>query len=100
MRAPTPVGQTIGEALVRSKTGYTVVSVERDGTLITDVFPITSDPSVTIISLFVSGPAWLTGQNGLIQTGLQLPAAFVLMGWVWFRRGHLGISLTIRSKLE
>jgi Trk K+ transport system NAD-binding subunit len=33
------VGQTIGEALVRSKTGCTVVGAERDGTVITDVGP-------------------------------------------------------------
>jgi membrane protease YdiL (CAAX protease family) len=64
------------------------------------VIPITSDPSVTIISLSVSGPAWLTGQTGLIQTGLQLPAALIMMGWVWFQTGHLGISPTIKSKLK
>jgi Trk K+ transport system NAD-binding subunit len=37
--APKLVGQTIGDALVRSKTGCTVVGVERDGTVITDVGP-------------------------------------------------------------
>ncbi|AXG08272.1 TrkA family potassium uptake protein (plasmid) [Haloplanus rubicundus] len=37
--APDLVGQTIGDALVRSKTGCTVVGVERDGTVITDVGP-------------------------------------------------------------
>lgn len=64
------------------------------------VFPIASDPSVTIIALSVSGPPWLTGQTGLIQAGLQLPAALVMMGWVWFQTGHLGISPTIKSKLK
>lgn len=64
------------------------------------VFPIASDPSATVIALSVSGPAWLTGQTGLIQTGLQLPAALILMGWVWFQTGHLGISPTIKSKLR
>jgi membrane protease YdiL (CAAX protease family) len=63
-------------------------------------FPIASDPPVSIIVLSVSGPAWLTGQTGLIQTGLQLPAALVMMGWVWFHMGHLGISPTIKSKLQ
>jgi Trk K+ transport system NAD-binding subunit len=41
VRTPAPklVGKKIGDALVRSKTGCTVVSVERDGTVITDVGP-------------------------------------------------------------
>jgi Trk K+ transport system NAD-binding subunit len=37
--APELVGQTLGGADVRSKTGCTVVGVERDGTIITDVGP-------------------------------------------------------------
>jgi len=37
--APKLVGQTVGDALVRSKTGCTVVGAERDGTVITDVGP-------------------------------------------------------------
>lgn len=37
--APELVGQTIGDALVRSKTGCTVVGVERDGTVVTNVGP-------------------------------------------------------------
>jgi Trk K+ transport system NAD-binding subunit len=37
--APELVGQTIGDADVRSKTGCTVVGVERNGTVITDVGP-------------------------------------------------------------
>jgi Trk K+ transport system NAD-binding subunit len=50
-RAPKLVGQTIGEALVRSKTGCTVVGVERDGTVITDVGPdlrVESDDELVI----------------------------------------------------
>lgn len=38
-QAPKLVGQTIGEALVRSKTDCTIVGVEREGTVITDVGP-------------------------------------------------------------
>ncbi|QOS13487.1 Abi/CAAX domain protein (plasmid) [Haloferax gibbonsii] len=64
------------------------------------VFPIASGSSVTIIALSVGGPAWLTGQTGLIQTGLQVLAALLIMGWVWFQTGHLGISPTIKSKLK
>jgi Trk K+ transport system NAD-binding subunit len=37
--APKLVGQTIGDADVRSKTGCTIVGVERNGTVITDVGP-------------------------------------------------------------
>ena len=37
--APELIGQTIGDADVRSKTGCTVVGVERNGTVITDVGP-------------------------------------------------------------
>jgi Trk K+ transport system NAD-binding subunit len=37
--APALVGRTIGDADVRSKTGCTVVGVERNGTVITDVGP-------------------------------------------------------------
>lgn len=37
--APELVGQTIGEALVRSKSGCTVVGLERDGDIIPDVGP-------------------------------------------------------------
>lgn len=64
------------------------------------VFPIASDPSVTLSSLSVSGPTWLTGQTGLIQTGLQVPAALVILAYVWWRTGHLGISPDIKSKLK
>jgi len=39
--APGLVGQTLAEALVRSRTGCTVVALERDGELLTDVGPDT-----------------------------------------------------------
>jgi Trk K+ transport system NAD-binding subunit len=38
-RAPELAGQTIGEADIRTRTGCTVVGIERDGTVITDVSP-------------------------------------------------------------
>jgi K+/H+ antiporter YhaU regulatory subunit KhtT len=37
--APGLVGQRIGDALVRTKTGCTVVAIERDGELLTAVGP-------------------------------------------------------------
>jgi len=37
--APALVGQTLGDALVRTKTGCTVVAVERDGDLLTSIGP-------------------------------------------------------------
>jgi Trk K+ transport system NAD-binding subunit len=37
--APQLVGQTIGDAEIRSETGCTVIGVERNGTVITDVGP-------------------------------------------------------------
>jgi Trk K+ transport system NAD-binding subunit len=37
--APGLVGSTLGEADVRSRTGCTIVGVERDGTILTDVGP-------------------------------------------------------------
>ena len=40
-RAPSLVGKTLEEALVRSRTGCTVVAIERDGTLQTNVGPDT-----------------------------------------------------------
>ena len=39
MVAPELVGQTVGDAAVRSKTGCTIVGVERNGTVITDIGP-------------------------------------------------------------
>ncbi|WP_423751371.1 potassium channel family protein [Salinirarus marinus] len=38
-RAPALVGRTIGDALVRSKTGCTVVAIERNGDVLTEVGP-------------------------------------------------------------
>jgi Trk K+ transport system NAD-binding subunit len=37
--APELVGQTVSDAAVRSKTGCTIVGVERNGTVITDIGP-------------------------------------------------------------
>ncbi|WP_049984776.1 potassium channel family protein [Halobellus rufus] len=41
MQAPAIVGQTLGEADVRAKAGATVVAIERDGDVLTDVGPQT-----------------------------------------------------------
>jgi Trk K+ transport system NAD-binding subunit len=41
-RVPALVGETIGEANIRSKTGCTVVTIERDGEAITDIGPETT----------------------------------------------------------
>jgi membrane protease YdiL (CAAX protease family) len=64
------------------------------------VVPLTSDQSLIIIPLSVSGPAWLTGQTGLIQTGLQIPAALGILGYFWWRTGRVGVAPRIRSKLD
>jgi membrane protease YdiL (CAAX protease family) len=64
------------------------------------VVPLTSDQSLIIIPLSVSGPAWLTGQTGLIQTGLQIPAALGILGYLWWRTGRVGVAPRIRSKLD
>lgn len=64
------------------------------------VFSTPSEPSVIVISLAVTGPAWLTGQTGLIQTGLQIPAALAMMGYLWWRTGNIGISSNIKAKLK
>ena len=39
MQAPQLAGKTVGEALIRSKTGCTVVGVERNGDVLTDIGP-------------------------------------------------------------
>ncbi|MGQ4555675.1 NAD-binding protein [Halobellus sp. GM3] len=41
MRAPKITGRTIGDADIRAKTGCTVVAIDRDGTIVTDVGPDT-----------------------------------------------------------
>lgn len=64
------------------------------------VFPMNADPLVAVVSLSGTGPTWLTGQTGLIQTGLQVPAAFVMIGYLWWRTGNLGISPEIKAKLR
>lgn len=65
----------------------------------TYVFPTAADPSVAVLSLTVHGPSWLIGRTGLIQTGLQLPAALAILAYIWWRAGNLGISPVIESKL-
>jgi membrane protease YdiL (CAAX protease family) len=64
------------------------------------VVPISSDQSLVVVPLSVSGPAWLTGQTGLIQTGLQIPAALGILGYLWWRTGRVGVAPRIRSKLD
>lgn len=64
------------------------------------VFPLGSDLSVTVVSLSVSGPTWLTGQTGFVHTALLLLAALALLGGVWIRTGGLGIDPRMRSKLR
>jgi len=59
------------------------------------VFPTASDPSVALIALSVSGPRWLAGQTGIVQTGLQLPAALAIFGYLWWRTNKLGVSLDV-----
>jgi membrane protease YdiL (CAAX protease family) len=63
------------------------------------VFPTTLDPAVAIIPVTVDGPVWVVGQSGAIQTGLHLPAALTIVGYVWWRSGRIGISPKIQSLL-
>jgi membrane protease YdiL (CAAX protease family) len=64
------------------------------------VVPISSEQSLVVVPLSVTGPAWLTGQTGLIQTGLQIPAALGILGYLWWRTGRVGVAPRIRSKLD
>lgn len=64
------------------------------------LLPMTPDPSVVAVPLSVSGPAWLTSQTGLIQTGLLIPAALGILGYLWWRTGRVGVAPRIRSKLH
>jgi membrane protease YdiL (CAAX protease family) len=64
------------------------------------IVPISSDQSPVVVPLSVSGPAWLTGQTGLIQTGLQIPAALGILGYFWWRTGRVGVAPRMRSKLD
>jgi hypothetical protein len=57
------------------------------------VFPTASDPPVALIALAASGPGWLTGQTGIVQTGLQLSAALAMLGYLWWRTDKLGVCL-------
>ncbi len=63
------------------------------------VVPMTPDQSL-VVPLSVSGPAWLTGQTGLIQTGLQIPAALGIREYLWWRTGRVGVAPRIKSKLQ
>jgi membrane protease YdiL (CAAX protease family) len=64
------------------------------------VVPMNPNQSIVVVPLSVSGPAWLTGQTGLIQTGLQIPAAVGILGYLWWRTGRVGVAPRIRSKLH
>ena len=64
----------------------------------TYLFVTVQDPPVAIVPLTLQGPAWLTGQTGLVQTGLLLPAALTILVYVWWQYGTVGISPKIKSK--
>jgi membrane protease YdiL (CAAX protease family) len=64
------------------------------------VFPTAANPSFAVISLSVTGHEWLIAQTGLIQTGLQIPAAFAMISYLWWRTGSYSTSTDIKSKLE
>lgn len=65
-------------------TGFNFVS--------TYVFPTTLEPSASVFTLVVDGPTWFIGQSGLLQTGLLIPAAFAIIGYVWWQSGSIEIS--------
>lgn len=62
------------------------------------VFSTAADPTVAVLSFTVGGPTWLTGQTGVIQTGLLLPAALLMITYLWWRTGSLSISPETTSK--
>ncbi|NKE38091.1 CPBP family intramembrane metalloprotease [Natronococcus sp. JC468] len=64
-------------------TGFNFVS--------TYVFPTTLEPSVSVFTLVVGGPTWFIGQSGLLQTALLIPAAFAVIGYVWWQSGSIKI---------
>ena len=64
------------------------------------VVPMSPDQSLVVVPLSVSGPVWLTSQTGLIQTGLQVPAALGIVGYLWWRTGRVGVATRIRSTLH
>ncbi|WP_171006614.1 CPBP family intramembrane glutamic endopeptidase [Halalkalirubrum salinum] len=64
------------------------------------VFPTAADPSFAVISLSTTGPNWLISQTGLIPTALQIPAALVMISYLWWRAGTHSISIDITSKLK
>lgn len=63
------------------------------------LFSTAQDPDVAIILLTVEGPAWLTGQTGLVQTAILVPAAILILGYVWWRSRSIGISPAIKAKI-
>ena len=64
----------------------------------TYLFSTAQTPPVAVVPLTVQGPAWLTGQTGLVQTGLLLPAVLTILVYVWWQYGTVGISPKIKSK--
>ncbi|WP_161625240.1 CPBP family intramembrane glutamic endopeptidase [Halosimplex carlsbadense] len=64
------------------------------------VFPTAADPSFAVISLSTTGPDWLISQTGLIQAGLQIPAALAIVCYLWWRTGSYSISADITSRLK
>lgn len=63
------------------------------------LFSTAQNPSVAVIRLTTEGPAWLTGQTGLVQTVLLVPAAISILGYVWWCSRSVGISLAIKAKI-
>lgn len=62
------------------------------------LFSTAQNSSVAIIRLATDGPAWLTGQTGLVQTSLLVPAAFSIWGYIWWCSRSIGISPSINVK--
>lgn len=65
----------------------------------TSLFPTAQTPPVAVVPLTAHGPAWLTGQTGLVQTGLLLPATLMILVYVWWQYGTVEIGPEIESKL-
>lgn len=63
------------------------------------VFSTAQDSAVVVVLLAGHGPAWITGQTGVVQTGLQLPAALLIVVYLWWRSGRIGISSAIKQKV-
>lgn len=63
------------------------------------VFSTTQDPSVAVFPLTVQGSSWLIGQTGLVQTSLQILAAFLIVIYVRGCSGSVSISPAIKTKI-